>query len=66
LCWKRIQGGGHTRPLARSREAAENLYNDRLPTYELADLRVAVADGDTAEEIAARIAAEVLRLNAEP
>jgi shikimate kinase len=66
LCWTRIQVGGQTRPLARSREAAENLYNDRLATYELADLRVAVADGENADEIAARIAAEVSRRNAEP
>jgi shikimate kinase len=66
LCWKRIQAGGETRPLARSREAAEQLYHDRRPIYELADLRVPVADADNAEEIALRIATEVSRLNAEP
>jgi shikimate kinase len=66
LCWKRIQDGGETRPLARSREAALHLYNSRRPIYEQADLRVAVADGENAEEIAVRIAAEVSRLNAEP
>jgi shikimate kinase len=64
LCWARIEAAGKTRPLARSRTDAEKLYHDRLPLYELADLRLAVADGETAEEIAKKIAAAVRRLTA--
>lgn len=65
LCWGRIQTAGETRPLARSRAAAENLFNERRPIYELADLRVTVVDGENAQEIALKLATEVSRLNAE-
>jgi shikimate kinase len=65
LCWERIEAGGETRPLARSREAAEQLYKDRRPIYELADLRIAVAAGENPEEIASKAACEILSWNAE-
>jgi shikimate kinase len=56
LCWTRIEAAGDTRPLAPSRAAAEKLYHDRRSVYEQAALRVAVADGEPAEEIAKQIA----------
>ena len=59
LCWQRIQAGAEARPLAPSRAEAERLYSQRLPVYELADLRVGVADGETAEDIALKIAIEI-------
>lgn len=55
LCWQRIEHEGELRPLATSREAAEKLYRERLPLYALANLRIAVAEGDRAEDIAIRI-----------
>jgi shikimate kinase len=61
LCWKRIESGSGARPLARSREMAERLYGRRRPVYELADLRVALAEGDSAAEIAAKIFNKILR-----
>lgn len=65
LCWERIQSGSEARPLARSREEAERLYDERRPLYDLADLRIAVAAGESAEEIATKIATEVLLLKAQ-
>jgi len=62
LCWKRIESGNEARPLARSREMAERLYGERRPVYELADARVTVSEGDSAAEIATRVANEILRL----
>ena len=56
LCWRRIEHEGESRPLAPSRAAAEKLYRERLPVYELANLRIPVAEGDSAEDIAMRIA----------
>jgi shikimate kinase len=65
LCWERIKAGSEARPLAPSRETAERLYEERRPVYELADLRIAVTQGESGAEIAMKIANEVLRLNAE-
>jgi len=62
LCWRRIESGNEARPLARSREMAERLYGERRPVYELADARVIVSEGDSAAEIATRVANEILRL----
>src|SRR5678815_4844145 len=61
LCWKRIVSGIETRPLARSREMAARLYNERRPVYELADTRVTVSEEDSAAEIARRVSNEILR-----
>ena len=54
---RRIGGRGKTdRPLFRDETAAMALYRERLPAYALADLKVDVAPGERAEEVAARIA----------
>ncbi|MDQ1638184.1 MAG: shikimate kinase [Pyrinomonadaceae bacterium] len=55
LCWQRIPTGDGGRPLAPSREAAEKLYRARRPVYELAELRLAVPAGKSAEECANEI-----------
>ena len=57
LCWQRIPIGDNGRPLAPSREVAEKLYLARRPVYELADLRLVVSEGQSAEECATEIAA---------
>jgi shikimate kinase len=59
LCWRRIEAGGESRPLARSREEAARLFDARRPLYALADTRILVA-GENPETIAARIVAEIL------
>ncbi len=56
LCWKRIEAGAETRPLASSREQAHQLYLERLPIYELAQKRI-VCEGKDAVEIGEEIAA---------
>lgn len=56
LCWKRIEAGGEVRPLARSRELAEQLYDERRPLYELAGAHMLVSESESAEEIAKRVA----------
>ena len=61
LCWKRIESGSQTRPLARSREMAERLYSERRHLYELADARVTVSASDSAAEIATKVSNEVCR-----
>ncbi|HXL82196.1 MAG TPA: shikimate kinase [Pyrinomonadaceae bacterium] len=60
LCWKGIEAGYETRPLASSREQAHQLYLERRPIYELAQKRI-VCEGRDAVEIAEEIAASCLR-----
>lgn len=64
LCWGRIEQGGKSRPLAATREAAEELYFMRLPIYQLADSKLDIAEGDSAEEIAMKIISQHSLVNA--
>ena len=60
LCWRRIaEGGGDERPFARDPARARALYEERRAAYALADLRVRVAPGRGAEELAAEIASRL-------
>jgi shikimate kinase len=63
LCLRRIEdeGARESRPFARDAERARALYEQRLEAYRLADLRVPVAPGAGAEELAAEIAAALNR-----
>lgn len=58
LCWVRIEGegGGEARPLARDRDGARMLYDERRAAYGLAALRVRVEEGRDAASVAAEIA----------
>jgi shikimate kinase len=64
LCWQRIPTGGDGRPLAPSREVAEELYRARRPIYELAELRFVVSETQSSEQIADGIVAALLQGNA--
>lgn len=55
LCWKRIEAGREQRPLARSREIAEQLYFERRPNYELANVKIFVSEDETTAEIATKV-----------
>jgi shikimate kinase len=55
LCWQRIETSHETRPLARSREMAERLYDERRPIYELAKVRISISEADSAAEVATKI-----------
>jgi len=57
LCWQRIaEVGADDRPFARDPARALALYEERRSAYALADLRIPVAHGRGAEELAAEIA----------
>jgi shikimate kinase len=55
LCWRRITGGGDSRPLARDRASARRLYDERRAVYEQSLLRIEAGEGRSADEIAAEI-----------
>jgi len=44
ICWARIAASGEDRPLGRSKDQAQALYDRRRPVYHLADLRIEVGD----------------------
>ena len=53
---RRVGGRGkEDRPLFRDEATVLALYRERLPAYALADLKVDVGPGESAEEVAARI-----------
>lgn len=60
LCWRRIQQDAAVRPLAANESAARERYEQRLPLYGRAAIRVTIHEAQTPEEIAARIAAAIL------
>ncbi len=55
LCWQRIISSEPVRPLARSKDQSNRLYNQRRSLYELAALRIEVGEDRSAKEIAADI-----------
>jgi shikimate kinase len=61
LCWNRIEASGQKRPLAPSYETARKRYQKRLDTYVLADFRITITKGETAENIAKKAAALISR-----
>lgn len=40
VCWARIQASGEDRPLGRTKEQAQTLYDQRKPIYQLANVRI--------------------------
>lgn len=40
VCWARIQASGEDRPLGRTKEQAQALYDQRKPIYQLANVRI--------------------------
>ena len=55
LCWQRISSAKDERPLARDRQSARRLYDERRPLYELADLRISASDDKSADDVALEI-----------
>lgn len=55
LCWQRIIEDEEVRPLARDRESALRLYEERLPVYALAELRITSTAEKSIEDLAAEI-----------
>lgn len=55
LCWKRITRDKRERPLARSRSRARQLYDERRPLYQLAQLRIDASLDRSAFKVATEI-----------
>jgi shikimate kinase len=57
VCWQRIEASAEDRPLGRTRVQAEQLFNQRRPTYQLAGIHVTVMDHERVSDTVARIEA---------
>jgi len=62
LCWRRICQDAVVRPLATSETAARQRYDERLPLYQQASLRIAVRETQAPDEVAAAITSGLIRL----
>ena len=52
LCWERIEASTEDRPLGTTRGQASELFRQRGPIYELAQIRIEVTTEDSPEQIA--------------
>jgi len=62
VCWERIALSEVVRPLGRSKEEAQKLYEHRRSVYELADLRLEAYEGVSIEKLAREIEGHVVHL----
>ena len=51
ICWARIETATEDRPLGRSREQAEALYEGRKPIYQLANIHVRILGDEDFEDV---------------
>jgi len=56
VCWERIVTSGEDRPLGRTREQAEALYERRRPFYELAHVHIKGRPEEDFQDLVSRIA----------
>ncbi len=52
VCWSRIETSSEVRPLGRTKEEANRLYDQRKPIYQLANVRIEIGNEDFDELIA--------------
>jgi shikimate kinase len=60
VCWERIVLSEVVRPLGRSKEKAQKLYERRRSVYELADLRLEAYEGVSIDKLAREIEGHVV------
>lgn len=59
VCWERIVTSGEDRPLGRTRDQAQALFNRRRPFYELAQVRIKSRPEEDFGDLVSRIAEKI-------
>ena len=54
VCWARIESSGENRPLGKTKEQAQALFDKRRHIYQLADLRIQISSEDF-EDLISRV-----------
>lgn len=62
LCWRRIIAGDDSRPLARDRNRAQELFLERTALYGLAQLRITIDDAKSALDAVTEITQNIAKL----
>ncbi len=60
VCWARIETSGEDRPLGKTKELAQALYDRRRPVYELAELHIPVSVNESFDDLLTRITEKIL------
>lgn len=55
VCWARIEPSGEGRPLGKTREQAQALYDRRRPVYHLSDIHIPVTGREDFDDLVDRI-----------
>lgn len=55
ICWERIEASGDERPLGRTREQAQALFDRRRAIYQLTEIHIPVMAADGLEEVVDKI-----------
>jgi shikimate kinase len=66
LCWRRIEQDATVRPLAPNEESARARYEQRLPLYKEASVRVAISEWQLPDEISEAIAERLIAVRDTP
>lgn len=59
VCWARIEASGEDRPLGKTREQAEALFESRRPVYELSGIHVPVTGDEDFDDLVAGITDQI-------
>lgn len=61
VCWSRIENSSEDRPLGRTKEQAEALYDRRRPIYQLAHVHVQVTAEESFDDLMSRITDQITK-----
>ena len=59
VCWARIETSREYRPLGKTREQAQALFNQRKPVYELANIHIHVTGEEDLDSLVARTETQI-------
>ena len=65
VCWERISAAVEERPLGKTRDQAQALYDRRKSIYELARIHISVSPNETVDDLVSRIQIQLDRKSSE-
>lgn len=59
VCWSRIEASEEVRPLGKTKEKAQSLYDHRRAVYQLAGVHFAITAAETFDDLVSRLANQI-------